>query len=389
MKILFIDPRTPGPYDNASLQRYALGGAQSTTIRIANALSRCHEVLVAQLGRHRETIETARLAYIGLDAAFANVYGKPDVIVILRAPSLVPKLRAAFPNSRLFLWLHNYNGRKLWFYRRSLQRACCEVITVSKTHRDATLPWLTSGLRSRRGNCETNDPNEMSVTYIHNPIDDTLRPNGTPVDKNKLVFVSSPHKGLGQALTAFRQVRKRMPSLELYIANPGYYPLQLNGLMGAMVAATGGRWFPTRAQYSQDGVRIIGTMPQQEALNHVRQACCVFYPQRSFPETFGLVYAEANAVGTPVLAHDFGSAREILSSSDQLVDARKAENVIRKLSEWHRGNRPRVAARNELRLSMVAQRWENLITGRQRFAEAEHGESVAPQPLCVAERTSA
>ncbi len=58
-------------------------------------------------------------------------------------------------------------------------------------------------------------------------------------------------------------------------------------------------------------------------MQHIRESLCVFYPQTQRCETFGLVYAESNAVGTPVLAHDFGAAREVLSSPDQLINGKK------------------------------------------------------------------
>jgi glycosyltransferase involved in cell wall biosynthesis len=94
---------------------------------------------------------------------------------------------------------------------------------------------------------------------------------------------------------------------------------------------------------------------------HVREALCVFYPQNALSETFGMVFAESNAVGTPVLAHDFGSAREILSSSDQLVDAEDHAAIVAKLRAWREGNRPRVSLRSELRASNVIAQWRRLL----------------------------
>jgi glycosyltransferase involved in cell wall biosynthesis len=96
-------------------------------------------------------------------------------------------------------------------------------------------------------------------------------------------------------------------------------------------------------------------------LRYVRESLCVFYPQTVHAETFGLVFAEANAVGTPVLAHDFGAAREVLSNPEQLVDGKDPRALIAKLRAWHDGARAQVAARPEFRASAVIAEWLRLV----------------------------
>src|SRR5581483_2147599 len=61
----------------------------------------------------------------------------------------------------------------------------------------------------------------------------------------------------------------------------------------------------------------------------------VFYPKFVLPETFGLVFAEASAVGTPVLTHDCGAAAEVLADPRQVLPiapaARRYERLARRL----------------------------------------------------------
>lgn len=60
----------------------------------------------------------------------------------------------------------------------------------------------------------------------------------------------------------------------------------------------------------------------------MRSALCLFYPQTSFAESFGLVIAEANAVGTPALLHaGLGANEEFASSTEQCVDGSDPEAV--------------------------------------------------------------
>jgi glycosyltransferase involved in cell wall biosynthesis len=106
---------------------------------------------------------------------------------------------------------------------------------------------------------------------------------------------------------------------------------------------------------------VLGALPFPQTVRHMRDAFCVFYAQTTLMETFGLVYAEANAVGTPVLAHPFGSAPEVLCSREQLVDATDPEHVADVLMSWYDGAAPPVYCKDELRLSRVIEEWEALL----------------------------
>lgn len=131
------------------------------------------------------------------------------------------------------------------------------------------------------------------------------------------------------------------PNAHLYLANPGYIDLD--------------------EPLQSDQITVLGALPQAEALRHVEEAFCVFYPQSSFAETFGLVFAEANQVGTSVLTHDIGSAREVLGGDAQLVDANASENVVGKLMDWWENGRPQVYGRPEFSLPAVLTQWEQLL----------------------------
>jgi glycosyltransferase involved in cell wall biosynthesis len=78
------------------------------------------------------------------------------------------------------------------------------------------------------------------------------------------------------------------------------------------------------------------------------------------PETFGLVFGESHAVGTPVLAHHFGAAPEMLSPAE-VLDARNLDAVTNRLADWCRNGRPTVAARPEYLIAEVARRWTELF----------------------------
>lgn len=335
MRLLFVDANCPNPYDERTLAREGLGGTEATVVRLARELAKRHDVSVAQKGRAGCYASPDGVRYTDFDTE-RPVTGKPQHVVLLNSHKLLKRVRNHYPEAKRYLWMHCLPGNNKKHLARWAQRYGYTLLAVSKTHRD----HIAGFLRSYQGNPQVETPPRLpELGYVYNPVAediDRLRLNA--YDSNKLVYFSSPHKGLKQILGHFKKLRERCPQLELQLANPGYIALEDAGL--------------------PDGVLVLGSLPQREVLNHVRSALCVFNPQSSFSETFGLVFAEANALGTPVLAHDIGAAREILGGPEQLVDAQNSEAVINKVLSWRSGERPEVSINPEFRVSAVARAWE-------------------------------
>jgi glycosyltransferase involved in cell wall biosynthesis len=206
---------------------------------------------------------------------------------------------------------------------------------------------------------------------IYNPVDETLAPDDTPVDASKLVFFSSPNKGLDFTLDAFAALRERMPDLRLLVGNPGY---------------KAGRSTPLA------GVEFLGALPQAAMHRQVRGALCTFFPNFVIPETFGLVFAESHALGTPVLTVDCGAALEVLGDRDEVLPLKRSYRVYERaagllprglrrvpahlaaraglfdafaarIQSWRAGARPAVAPDPRFRLGSVAARWRGILGG--------------------------
>ena len=95
-----------------------------------------------------------------------------------------------------------------------------------------------------------------------------------------------------------------------------------------------------------------------------------FYPQSSFKETFGLVFAEANAVGAPALTHDIGSAKEILSfESEQLIDATSKEEVFRRIKKWRENGPPKVRMNQEFNIDVIAEKWKKVLNHKEHGSD--------------------
>jgi glycosyltransferase involved in cell wall biosynthesis len=350
--ILFYDAVCQQPYDTRSLGVQALGGSESTLVRVADALG-------AWVIQHNRTEDWER---------YRRPQRLPGItsVIVMRDSRTLPAIHDYFPAARFFLWLHDrvrpHGSRARWLAASAtlLRELAVTAVCVSDSQRtgvSATLRVLGLG-------------DSMRCLTLYNPVDDELQPDGTPVDERKLVFFSSPNKGLDFALDAFGALRRHMPDLRLVVGNPGYKASHVVG---------------------HPGVEFLGALPQQRIHAEVRSALCTFAPNFVIPETFGLVFAESHALGTPVLTHDCGAALEVVADPQQVLPVTAAcrlyEALVSALPQrwrraparlaaaagmfdaygeriraWRSGARPQTAPDPRFRLSAIAAQWRALLS---------------------------
>lgn len=347
MHVLFIDSTYHKPYSLQNLRTQALGGTEATVLRVLGRLAEYCHITFAQSHRTVIEVEDNGLRYIPLDSVWKEQIPTPDAIVCIRSMSLLQRLCASFPRAKKYVWMHNLRKREIILYKQQLHRAGAALICVSKYHREHTNRRINEGPLSRLGGFMLGI-HDIPVHYIYNPIDDELRPGEYDIDINKLVCFSSPHKGLREILSIFKSVREALPELRLYLSTPLYGAKLLDIIMNDPKTDAG-------------NTVMLGALPQMEILAQVGSALCVFYPQTQFIESFGLIYAEANALGTPVLAHNIGAASEILCETNPVLDCTDLELIINTLRRWRNGGRPRVEARPNFRLSEVTRQWLSIL----------------------------
>jgi glycosyltransferase involved in cell wall biosynthesis len=349
--VLFYDPLCQQPYDTRTLRERAMGGTEATLTRVADALG-------AWVMQHNRTEDWER---------YRRPQRLPGIssVIVNRDSRALALVREYYPQARVYLWLHDRfrpgSRRARWLAATAplLREMAVTAVCVSDWQRtgvEATLRSIGAAAMVR-------------ALTIYNPVDDALTPDGTPVDENTLVFFSSPNKGLGFALDAFGELRRAMPELRLLVGNPGYKD--------------------TRAA-PQAGVEFLGAQPQTRMHAAVRGALCTFFPNFVIPETFGLVFAESHALGTPVLTHDCGAAAEIVADPQQLlplgtacrlyeaavgglplpwrrVPARLAaaaglfDAYVERIRSWRGGARPRARPDARFRLGTVTEKWRSLL----------------------------
>src|SRR2546429_109964 len=214
--------------------------------------------------------------------------------VIMQADKPLSLATRTSAGARTSLWLHDQvtrgSRRARWLAGTAalLREMAATAVCVSDSQRrgvEATLRRIGVAAQVR-------------ALTIYNAVEEALTPDDTPVDERKLIFFSSPNKGLNFTLDAFSALKRRMPDLRLVVANPGY--------------KAGG-------DARRAGVEFLGPQPQARIHAEVRSALCTFFPNFVIPETFGLVFAESHALGTPVLTHDCGAALEVVGDPRQVL----------------------------------------------------------------------
>lgn len=349
-RIVFLDTVSPMPYDSRSFGERAVQGTEASVMRIADSLG-------AWVMQHNRGSAWQRYLPIQRNDAVEHA-------VVIRESRALAQARALFPNARLHLWLHDKlrpaskRGRRLRGTADILRSARVSIICVSDTQRRDVLNTLRwAGIEG------------LPVCTRYNPLDAALRPDGSPFDERQLVFFSSPNKGLAFALDAFDALRRAMPDLRLVVGNPGY---RADGLA------------------ARAGVALLGPQPQAVMHAQVRGSLCTFHPNFRIPETFGLVYAESHALGTPVLTHDFGAAAEVVADPRQLLPVKAAyrcyaglvgglaprwralparlaaelglfDAYVARIREWRAGARPVVGPDPRFALDTVAAQWRELF----------------------------
>lgn len=359
-KVVFLDASSPVLYSAASLHDpdTKIGGAEITTIRIAAGLAPTHDVTVGQLTRpaSRPLTEDG-VRWTSLDQALAIGRTADHVVVLRRIEyGVIAKLRGRA--KRVSVWYHDWvpdGSEDGGLVPRTLTRAKnaarallhlvfgIGIVAVSETHatnirtafQGSLLPKFLTG--------------RLHPEVIYNPIAVTVPQATEPVDIDKLIYCSAPWKGLGMVLAHFAHLKLRFPTLRLLVASPGYDRIDGGGM--------------------PDGVEYLGTLNQTELLQHISTSLCVFYPSNKVPETFGIVFLESHAVGTPVLAHRHGSAVEFLTP-DETLDATDDAAVEARIALWRSGGRPTPRLDDKLRLDAVLKRWDAFISANRSDATA-------------------
>lgn len=317
--VCFIDTVAPRYYDLSSLEAGVLGGTEASVVRLAEGLGSLGlEVAVIQKTSFDfEPIAGDKCLF--LPWSYIDQV-KPVTVVHLRSVANL----SLFTNSRQFVWCHDLPDERVKQWLPVLKEYNTKLIAVSE--------WQ----KRRFHEIES----QLPIVPLYSPVDELCYQH--PRMKHhpdKLVWLASPHKGLDQALDTFKKLRSDIPSMSLTVMCPGYIEAKVR---------------------QQPGVNLIGVTPRPILRSIVAQSLCLFYPTQ-FEETFGLIAAEANALGTPVATYKVAALAESVSPFNGWC--RDDQELIQTIKDW-RTSRHEVSGQQRFRLTRVLPQWINTLDGR-------------------------
>ena len=334
--IVFLDCTGSRQYDRKTLENSPLGGSEASVIRVAEALGGFRlpngKTLNVAVIKASDKSKGVQVRYfpptIGQHAYFMHEDEIPNIetkyAVYLRGVQFL----GVFPNAKNFVWCHDLADSRMIEWLPYLKEHDATLIAVSRWHKKNIQQVIDYD----------------KISYVYNPVqDDIYLPaynTRTDINKNLMVWAASPHKGLDEALETFKKINSKFPSLRLLVYNPGY-------MKGDIII--------------NPGVLYYGPTACKNVWHQMKNALCVFYPTK-FQETFGLIAAEANALGCPVLTYKEGALNEVIQDDRQTVESE--EVLLQQLEKWYTEGPPVIHGRDDFRLSKIAMKWLAVLAGR-------------------------
>lgn len=291
------------------------GGTEVVIANLTNELvARGHEVTLFASG---DSKTAARL--ISASDAGLRISGEParrwaayDLVSVIKLQQMIDQ----------FDIVHNHMGWQVLPYLAHLNKPVvttnhnpikdyCAPIYLHYKH----LPYVAISQAYKR----LNYPDELNyVATVYNGIDTERFANGNGKDKREyLLFIGRlcEDKGTEPAI----QIAQR---------------LRLPIILAGKVDSSDQEYFErkVRPHLSASAVRFVGEVNHKEKVELYHHAIATVYPV-AFDEPFGLVMAESLATGTPVLALDRGSVREVLSDGDTAIIGRNVDELINRFPQ--------------------------------------------------------
>ncbi len=308
------------PYSHESLENDSLGGTESTIIRVAEGLQyKGRNIIVVQ--HQLFTPVTSPSGVVYAPWSWLDVV-KPKNVIHVRTQNYVSQ----FANCNNIIWMHDVVNKTVRadIPMNDISGWTTEplYVSVSDWHKQNLLSVLP-GARVKR---------------IYSPVDESFvnYPRPKSYDKNQLVWMSSPHKGLEKAIELFQELLIGNPEFKLVVFNPGYYE-------------------PPKIKYPR--VAYLSKASRATMKSVISQSLCVFFPTQ-YEETFGMFAAEANALGTPVACYPVAaltesSAGPFAKTSDELLDT---------VVSWHHEGRSTPAVQPRFLFENIYQDWVSILS---------------------------
>ena len=361
-KVLFIDPVCPKQYDMKYLNHNPSGASELCLLQVARAVQKYSNSEIHFVQYNRKDLNTeSKIKFHNQEFLISTTEDNDiDAIVLQRDPRLVPFLQNKFKNAKIVVFQHDFfeggalsqTGAK---DLKKLKDSEVPLIALTEWHKNNLL--YNFELRGIVMNQNINIIPHFIVSDLRRL--ELKQFKNIKKDKNKICFFSSAHKGLEHTIHALKILNKINRKFVLYIANPSYqqYP-------DYMVD-----YIKTLQHDNNMPIVNLGGLPRREILKHLQSALCVMSVNPLYPETFGMIHAEANAMGIPNILLDNGAnaevvynpPKEIIKKSPYTSDPIGYKEITDRVLEFYNIATPLTTLKPDFLIENVYPQWLNIL----------------------------
>lgn len=296
MKIAFL-PGSCVPFDGATLQHRPLGGTETAVIRLAEALDRLgHKVFVFTQIESPQLTKPLYLPYRAL-----NDLGEVDVVIAVR--ELLPLFAGLKSKARYFWTGDSYDQlQHLGLGDRRIIRTLTALLAVSN--------WQADRLCAISG-----FPRDRSYILRNGFAPELFAPTQKRIP-SKLVYTSTPYRGLAHLIPIFPKIREQVPEAELHI----YSSMKVYEATGTKNSQADRQFDPIFRKLEQlPGVTLHGSVKQAELAQELSSSSLFAYPN-TFEETSCIASIEALGAGLPVITSRRGALPETIGDAGVFIE---------------------------------------------------------------------
>lgn len=183
---------------------------------------------------------------------------------------------------------------------------------------------------------------ESKDKVFWNPVNPEIKQFKKDKREDYLVWTSAYQKGIGEAIGMYKQL----------------YDMGMTRPLKICVPEWSNRPFPFPEELKNYPIEFVGALPWRDCMELLSKSAGMFRPG-FFPETFGLVYAEANYLGVPVITFDVGAAREVLTENNLIIGENTDIGDIKKYIDDIENKS--VACNEDYTIQRIGKKWLKLI----------------------------
>lgn len=288
--IAFFDT-TGAEYSGDEFKHRGVGGAESAIIYTAKELAKYYNVFVFCSCPRPGIYDGVK--YVNLDQADLMKEVKVDLLVVQRNCALVSglDLKEMFKVDKIAIWLHDLATSPIHSGIGATLNKVSKYIVPSKWHMQNIIKQFPG-------------MNENMFIVIPHGVDSNLFRENVTRNKYKLLYSSTPFRGLKEMLDVFPEIKKQVPEAELYVTS------SMKVYNNKDKESKEFEELYNRAR-NIDGVKYIGTVKKDELAKHFMESRMWSYPN-TYEETFCIGAIESISAGTPIVTSCLGALPEVI-----------------------------------------------------------------------------